>query len=101
MKIETVGSVFDEFMEVMDKLRNGDKESAMIVLERKPWKENKHAMIGDFANQITLFEWGISAIAESTNVSFEELIELINAKHKETKHTYLSNHAERFGEDND
>ena len=79
-------SMFDEFNEVMEMVKQGDSEAAMIILERKPWGENKHAMVGDIEKQITLLEWGIHMLADGSNVSFEEMMNLISLKHKETDH---------------
>ena len=86
-------SMFDEFTKVMKKVKKGDKESAMIILERKPWGENKHAMVGDILNQITLIEWAIHMLAEVSNISFEEIIKLINLKHENTDHYMLNVYA--------
>lgn len=65
----------------------------MIILERKPWGENKHAMVGDILNQITLIEWAIHMLAEVSNISFEEVIKLINLKHENTDHYMLNVYA--------
>ena len=83
-------SMFDEFQRVMAKVKDGDKESSMIILERKPWGENKHAMVGDIENQITLLEWGIHMLAEGTQCSFDDVIALIKSKHEQTYH-YMNN----------
>ena len=83
-------SMFDEFEEVMELVKQGDKESAMVILERKSWGENKHAMVGNIESQITLLEWGIHMLADGSKVSFEDIIKLITLKHKETEH-YMYN----------
>lgn len=82
--------MFDEFKEVMEMVKQGDSEAAMIILERKPWGENKHAMVGNLEKQITLLEWGIHMLADGSNVSFEDMMNLITLKHKETDH-YMFN----------
>lgn len=82
--------LFDEFQKVMAKVNDGDKESAMVILERKPWGENKHAMVGDIENQITLFEWGIHMLSEGCECSFDDVIALIKNKHEHTYH-YMDN----------
>ena len=88
--MENKNSMFDEFRKVMSEIQKGDKESAMIVLERKPWGENKHAMVGDIVNQVILLEWGIHMIAEGCNYKFEDVMKLIEIKHKNTSH-YMEN----------
>ena len=90
MKMDFNKSMFDEFTKVMNKVKKGDNESAMIILERKPWGENKHAMVGEISNQITLLEWAIHMLAEGSNISFEEVIKLINMKHENTDHYMLN-----------
>lgn len=83
-------SMFEEFKEVVKKVQDGDNESAMIVLERKEWGENKHAIVGNLESQITLFEWGIHMVAEGSNIDFEKVMALIEDKHKNTDH-YMKN----------
>jgi hypothetical protein len=82
--------MFEEFNDVMEMVKQGDTEAAMIILERKSWGENKHAMVGDLEKQITLLEWGIHMLADGSNVSFEDMMNLITLKHKETDH-YMFN----------
>ena len=89
-------SMFDEFKDVLNDVRNGDKESAMIILQKMPWGENKHAMVGDLINQITLLEWGIHMIADGSNCSFEKIMNLIEIIHKETDHYMLNVHKEEL-----
>lgn len=83
-------SMFDEFNKVMDLVKQGDKEAAMIILERKSWGENKHAMVEDLDKQVTLLEWGIHMLADGSNVSFEDMMHLISLKHMEVDHYMLN-----------
>lgn len=83
-------SMFDEFRGVMEEIKKGDSEQAMIILQRLPWGENKHAMVGDLEKQITLIEWAIHMMAEGSNVKFDDIMKLITIKHEETDHFMLN-----------
>ena len=87
-----INSMFIEFEETIDKIKAGDKESAMIILQRMPDGENKHGMVGDLSAQITLLEWGIHMLAEGCGLSFETIIKGINLKHEETNHIMLNDY---------
>lgn len=91
-------SMFDEFKEVMEMVKQDDSEVAMIILERKPWGENKHAMVGNMEKQITLLEWGIHMLADGSNISFEDMMNLISLKHQETDHYMLNVYKEKLGD---
>lgn len=88
-------SMFSEFKEVAETIKNNkDKDEsslpAMIILERKEWGENKHAMCGGVDNLITLYEWGLNILCEGYEIEFDDILKLIKLKHKETKHIHIS-----------
>lgn len=83
-------SMFTEFIKTKDRFESMSKKRkstednplpAMIILERKETNENKHAMVGDPLDIITLFEWGISQISEGYGCEFSEMLELIQKFH--------------------
>lgn len=89
-------SMFEEFKEVANTIKNnqGKDESempAMIILERKEWGENKHAMCGGADNLITLYEWGLNILCEGYEIKFDDILKLIKLKHKETEHNLYFN----------
>lgn len=95
----TKDSVFTEIKEVVDYLSKSNlktKESlpAIIVLEKQLDGMNKHAICGRLPEIITLFEWGISQYATQNDVSFDEIMKLINVKHNGTDHIVL--HSEKY-----
>lgn len=92
------GNMFDEFKEAMEMVKQGESEVAMIILERKPSGENKHAMVGDIEKQITLLEWGIHMLADGSNVSFEDMMNLISLKHQETDHYMFNVYKGKLGD---
>lgn len=92
-------SMFTEFIktkdrfESMSKKRKSTEESplpAMIILERKETGENKHAMVGDPLDIITLFEWGINLISEGYDYEFNEVLKLIQTKHENIDHIMIT-----------
>ena len=93
-------SMFTEFIKTKDRFESMNKKRkstednplpAMIILERKETGENKHAMVGDVLDIITLFEWGINQISEGYGCEFNEMLKLIQTKHENTGHIMITN----------
>lgn len=92
-------SMFTEFIKTKDRFENLSKKRksteenplpAMIILERKETGENKHAIVGDVLDIITLFEWGISQISEGYGCEFNKMLEIIQTKHENTDHIMIT-----------
>ena len=98
----TKDSMFTELLEVADYLEKSDLKTsknlpAMIILERQLDGMNKHAICGRAYEVVTLFEWGIDQYARQNNVKFEDVIKLINEKHKGTNHIVFQ--SEEYGKE--
>lgn len=87
-------SMFDEFKNVVEEFQSkkeDERKPAMIILERKITGENKHAIIGEPYDIITLFEWGINSVIEGYEIDFDKFLQLIKMKHDDTDHIFLNN----------
>ena len=95
-------SMFAEFEKTLEQFKvlsekYGDEAMkhtlpAMIVLERKEWGENKHAMIGQPSDIFILFEWGIRLISDGYDIPFDRCLKAIEEVHKNSDPIYLSDY---------
>lgn len=95
----TKDSMFTEFMDIVNYLRTKDLKTkdnlpAMVILERQRDGMNKHGIVGRPIEVVTLFEWGISQYSKQNNISFEDMMLLIQKKHNESEHIEFQSYKE-------